>query len=418
MMDETNAIITIDPVEALLEAKRRADLVKTMKTDSVLISGIDYGIIPGTKKPSLLKPGAERLCSAFGFAPRFNTLNATEKWDADNPLFAYRYECVLVHTASGQTVASGIGSCNSMESKYRWRKLDRVCPECGEINIRRSNKPPRGAPQGTDPGWYCWKKTDGCGVNFAHDDVRITGQETGRVPNDDVFSIVNTIDKMAQKRALIAAVLIACNASGFFTQDVEDMPGFGTMENVVEGEVIEITSSPEPNPRRVGMVNPHEVAMDASATPFKQPQTVVHVGRNIPLSQSPQQAPTGNPLLEMKNAKKPADNPMMFRNWDLSALDCMYPDDEDGFHRRGTVAKLLNTDKIKTAYSIEQVTRVVCLHRAQKDFNFGASEITKIVLWAELETPENYQQIQQWITLWKRINEVATSEELLQTVLA
>ena len=43
-----------------------------------------------------------------------------------------------------------------------------------------------------------------------------------RVPNPDGADVVNTIQKMAQKRALVAATLIATSASEFFTQDVED----------------------------------------------------------------------------------------------------------------------------------------------------------------------------------------------------
>ena len=43
-----------------------------------------------------------------------------------------------------------------------------------------------------------------------------------RVPNPDIADVVNTIQKMAQKRALVAATLIATSASEFFTQDVED----------------------------------------------------------------------------------------------------------------------------------------------------------------------------------------------------
>ena len=42
----------------------------------------------------------------------------------------------------------------------------------------------------------------------------------------DAADLVNTIQKMAQKRALIAATLIAVSASEFFTQDVEDSGGF------------------------------------------------------------------------------------------------------------------------------------------------------------------------------------------------
>ena len=43
-----------------------------------------------------------------------------------------------------------------------------------------------------------------------------------RIPNPDAADVVNTIQKMAQKRALVAATLIATSASEFFTQDMED----------------------------------------------------------------------------------------------------------------------------------------------------------------------------------------------------
>ena len=69
----------------------------------------------------------------------------------------------------------------------------------------------------------CFGKKGGCGAKFAEDDAAIVNQPVGKVPNPDVADLVNTIDKMAQKRALIAATLIAVNASEFFTQDVEDM---------------------------------------------------------------------------------------------------------------------------------------------------------------------------------------------------
>ena len=36
-----------------------------------------------------------------------------------------------------------------------------------------------------------------------------------------VYDLVNTITKMSQKRVLVAAVLVSCSASQFFTQDLE-----------------------------------------------------------------------------------------------------------------------------------------------------------------------------------------------------
>ena len=56
----------------------------------------------------------------------------------------------------------------------------------------------------------------------------------GQVKNPDVSDLVNTIDKMAQKRAFVAAILIATNASDYFTQDMEDFNG-----EVVEGHYTE-----------------------------------------------------------------------------------------------------------------------------------------------------------------------------------
>jgi hypothetical protein len=37
---------------------------------------IDYGIIPGTNKPSLLKPGAEKLCRLFNLRPHFELIHS------------------------------------------------------------------------------------------------------------------------------------------------------------------------------------------------------------------------------------------------------------------------------------------------------------------------------------------------------
>jgi hypothetical protein len=112
-------------------------------------------------------------------------------------------------------IAESDGSCNSFESKYRWRKADRVCPVCGAAAILKSKF--------DDGGWFCFKKKDGCGANFTAGDPEIERQQVGRIPNPDVCDLVNTIQKMAQKRAFVGATLLAVNASEFFTQDIEDL---------------------------------------------------------------------------------------------------------------------------------------------------------------------------------------------------
>jgi hypothetical protein len=203
----------------------------------------DFGTIPGTQKknedgtPSsknhtLLKPGAEKLCSLFGLVPEFDDYRVTEDWDRG--LFYYAYVCRL--TRNGRTVASGIGSANSREKKYR--RGARACPECGAPTIKRSKYPPRDAAQGTPPGWYCHEKAGGCGRQFAADDQRIL-ESGATVDPAESCDLINTLQKMAQKRALVAATLIATNASEFFTQDVEDMEVTRDGGDVVEGEIVE-----------------------------------------------------------------------------------------------------------------------------------------------------------------------------------
>lgn len=180
---------------------------------------IDFGIIPGTgKKPTLLKPGAEKLCSLFGLVPDFEEMRIVEDWK--DGLFYYCYKATL-NNVDGVRLGSGIGSCNSREKKYRWRNAQVVCPNCGKSTIIRSKFPSRETPHLPNP-WVCLTKSGGCGREFDHDDQAITAQSTGRVANDEPFELINTLQKMAQKRALIAAILVVTNASEFFTQDLED----------------------------------------------------------------------------------------------------------------------------------------------------------------------------------------------------
>ena len=178
-----------------------------------LIEGVDYRTIPGTSKPTLLQPGAQKICQLLQLRPKFDPLRITEDWD--RPLFSCTYKCILVHIPSGHQVAECIS--NSMESRYRWRNTGKRCPDCGRESIRKSN------PQfGT--GWYCNRKAGGCGASYGTGDPRIAGQLEGRAANDDIFSLLNTLHKMSQKRGLVGATLFIGRLGDVFTQDLEDLP--------------------------------------------------------------------------------------------------------------------------------------------------------------------------------------------------
>lgn len=145
-------------VVSLLESKERIEQLKEF-VHEVMIKGVDYGLVDGFSKPTLLKPGAEKLCDVFGFSKTVEVVNRIEHWETG--IFAYEVKMTLTRKENSVFEAEGLGSCNSKEASF-------------------------------------------------HD--------------QDPFTIVNTILKMAKKRALIDAVLSATRASGLFTQDIEDFP--------------------------------------------------------------------------------------------------------------------------------------------------------------------------------------------------
>ncbi len=218
----------IAPVVNVNSALERYQAMKDF-IEGILKKDTDFGIIPGTgTKPVLLKPGAEKLGAFFGLRPRFILSEKVDDWtgkDHNNEMFFYRdYKCQLYR--GDELIGEGCGSCNSWETKYRYRKSARVCPECGKETIIKGREEYGG-------GWICFAKKGGCGTKFKDGDQSIEAQETGTSVNKDVADQVNTIDKMAQKRAFIAAILIATNASDYFTQDLED---FVKHPEVIDGE--------------------------------------------------------------------------------------------------------------------------------------------------------------------------------------
>lgn len=127
---------------------------------TILKRDVDFGVIPGTKQPSLFKAGAQKIANTFGLLQHFEVESSVE--DTQTPVFFYRVRCDLVKIAQDGTeyiFTSGHGSANTME--------------------RRN------------------------GRNSAWDSA-------------------NATLKMAEKRALVAAVLSVSGLSDMFTQDMEN----------------------------------------------------------------------------------------------------------------------------------------------------------------------------------------------------
>lgn len=186
-------------------ARLERDRLATVQR-AVMKEGVDYGKVPGTEKPTLLKPGAEVLNKMAGLVAAYREIRTVGDGEAA-PTIHYLVHCYLhKYDESGPVVAEGLGSCNSWERKYRWRS-GAVCPSCGEQLRVSKNK----------EEWYCWAKTGGCGATFPLDQI-----DAGSIENSDPFDLDNTLLKMARKRAQADATLTAHAASGLFTQDVED----------------------------------------------------------------------------------------------------------------------------------------------------------------------------------------------------
>lgn len=231
--------VTVENALAAFQAKK--DLI-----DKIMRPGVDFGTVPGSTKNTLLKAGAEKATSFFGLSARFKDAEVVTDWTGENhagePFFYYRRTCELWR--GDYIVASVDGSCNSFEKKYRYRSSERVCPTCGKNTIIKGKQEYGG-------GFICFAKKGGCGAKFQDSDPAIINQEVGQIKNPDVADLANTILKMADKRALVAATLIATGLSEYFTQDVEDF---------VTGDIVESKAAPRPEPENINQETGKEEA--------------------------------------------------------------------------------------------------------------------------------------------------------------
>lgn len=85
-----------------------------MVIQNTLKANQDYGIIPGTTKPTLLKPGAEKILMLMGLTSEFHVTERIQ--DYDKGFFAFTVRCELFK--NGIKITEGVGHCNTKEKKY------------------------------------------------------------------------------------------------------------------------------------------------------------------------------------------------------------------------------------------------------------------------------------------------------------
>lgn len=158
---------------------------------SQLREGVDYGVIPGTQKSSLYKPGSEKLAQLFGLGVKVVLSDRLIEREGNFAMFTYRAEVYPLRSPD-LIIATCEGSCNSQEKKYAARRT-----------------------------------------------------KNGVMENTPITDVLNTLIKMAQKRAYVGAVILATGASDFFTQDIDDAQDAATL-NVREEPKRVAASIPKP----------------------------------------------------------------------------------------------------------------------------------------------------------------------------
>lgn len=102
----------VDPAEVTRRTQMLRDYVRLH-----MVEGEDYGIVPGGTKPTLFKPGAEKLNAVFGLSPLVEVSSRVENWD--DGFVSYEVKVMLFNKRSEKVDAEGIGSCNSRERRYK-----------------------------------------------------------------------------------------------------------------------------------------------------------------------------------------------------------------------------------------------------------------------------------------------------------
>lgn len=172
---------------------------------------IDFGTIPYTDKPTLLKPGAEKLLRWYGLVVDIDLL-PTSRTDITEGVIDLDLRGTVRHAASGRRLGTLHANANSEERKYKNARFPAW--ECRNWTGPKENRHRCGWKGNSEPaGMACPQ----CGSEKLKRPQTIADQK-------------NTLLKMGDKRVWVAAALLYTGASEAYTQDMEDGAG-GTSES-------------------------------------------------------------------------------------------------------------------------------------------------------------------------------------------
>lgn len=253
-MENQVAVYEERPLTAM-QLREQVNLIQDVMKQ-VMQEGQHYGVIPGCgDKPSLLKPGAEKLMFTF----RLVADPEVEVFELYHPTVQghreYRVK-VRINSMNGTYMGGGIGSCSTMESKYRFRGGEKT--GTGKAipkeywNLRKDGKNTEAQELIGGHGFSHGK------INGAWEICEI-GE---KAEHDNPADFYNTCEKMAKKRALVDATLTVTAASDIFTQDIEELVENGVMTPKPKEAVKASQKPPVAAPQKKEMKDPNEPATE------------------------------------------------------------------------------------------------------------------------------------------------------------
>lgn len=115
MDNQNNVMVTFDGVD-IANVDRKLKSIQDFQTlvRTQFKENLDFGVVPGSKKLSMLKPGAEKTLMLLGMTSVFEMSESVK--DYDNGFVSYTFVCRLFK--NGFEVTQGFGTSNSKEPKY------------------------------------------------------------------------------------------------------------------------------------------------------------------------------------------------------------------------------------------------------------------------------------------------------------
>lgn len=134
--------LMISETKATAVAKRGNYIVTSPLTQNTceLVRDRDFMTIPGTKKPSLLKEGCEKIVNAYGLIQRYSIENKVEDYGED-PFFFYVVKCELVKLINFEkevVLSTGYGSSNTREKRNGFNSAYDAANSALKMAVKRS----------------------------------------------------------------------------------------------------------------------------------------------------------------------------------------------------------------------------------------------------------------------------------------